>query len=172
MIDQNENMQLEKVWMATRITWSALLGSLGVYLLVAKILENKLTPVQNMPFGLLKNILFGISILAFIAAFFIRKALLGTSGNGVPSTFRQGAPTVSQAPAAGRYIAAITAASGISEGIGICGLVFFFLSRDAFTLYQFIALSALAMFVYRPRKDELMQYVSDAHRRGTSSSGR
>ncbi len=63
--------------MVCRIVWFSLLGTLGVYLLVAKLVEEKLRPVENVPFDLLKSILFGITIVIFLAAYFVRKALIG-----------------------------------------------------------------------------------------------
>jgi len=152
--------------------WSALLGSLGVYVLVAMIMADKLTPVENIPFGFVKNILFGISVLVFIAAFVIRKVLLRIADTNAPAVVRQGSPAGAQPPAAGKYIVAIIAASGLSESIGVCGLIFFFISQDSAALYQFITISALAMFVYRPRKEELLQLAADMQRRAGSPPGR
>ena len=43
----------------------------------------------------------------------------------------------------------------LSEFIGIMGLVLFFLGDNFQVLYTFMAISALAMFFYRPRREEL-----------------
>jgi hypothetical protein len=173
MIDQKEKVQLDKAWMTIVSVWSALLGSLGVYVLIAMIMADKLTPVEGIPFDLMKNILFGVSVLVFITAFVVRKTLLGIAVTNAPVMVRQEPSTEAQPPAAGKYIVAIIAASGLSESIGICGLVFFFLSKDSAALYQFITISALAMFVCRPRKDELLQFAADMQRRaGSAPSGR
>ncbi len=172
MIDPNAEAQLEKVWMVSRIVWAALLGTLGVYLLVAEILEDKLTPVKNIPFELLKNILFGISVAVFIAAFFIRKSIIGSVDDGAPAAPAKSPSPLAQAPGGGRYFVAIIASCGLSESIGICGFVLFILGQDSPTLYQFIGISALAMLVYRPRKDEFLQLAGDMKRRAGSPSGR
>jgi hypothetical protein len=166
MMNQTETAQLEKAWMATRIVWSALLGSLGVYLIVAKVLEENLTPFENIPFELLKNILFGVAILVFIAAFFVRKALMGTADESAPLAPRSMPSPVAQATASQKYIVGIVATSALCESIGVSGLVFFILSRDTAALYQFVAVSALAMFIYRPRKEEFMKVATGTRRNG------
>ncbi len=51
----------------------------------------------------------------------------------------------------------------LSESIGIYGMVLFILSKDSMTLYQFITMSAIAMFYYRPRKEELLEVAAQMH---------
>jgi hypothetical protein len=43
----------------------------------------------------------------------------------------------------------------LSESIGIYGLVLFFLGESFRTLYIFLGISALAIFLYRPKREEL-----------------
>jgi len=43
----------------------------------------------------------------------------------------------------------------LSESIGIYGLVLFLLGDSFQTLYIFISISALAMFFYRPKREDL-----------------
>ncbi len=43
----------------------------------------------------------------------------------------------------------------LSESIGIYGFVLFLLGDGFRTLYIFIGISALAMFFYRPKREEL-----------------
>jgi hypothetical protein len=46
---------------------------------------------------------------------------------------------------------------GLSESIGVAGVVLFYLFKDSATLYQFLIFSSIAMFYFRPRKEELLQ---------------
>ncbi len=160
MIDESEEAQLAKAWTVTRIVWSALFGSLGVYLIICKILEDQLTPAPDTPVGLLKNILTGLSIVIFFAAYYVRKTMLRTSELLGPSMAARNQPVQFQHPLAGRYLVAILVAAALSESIGVFGLVLFVLSKDSATLYQFIGTSAIAMFLYRPRKEEFFEFVS------------
>ncbi len=57
----------------------------------------------------------------------------------------------------------------MSKSIGILGFVLFILGHDPATLYQFIGVSDFAMFLYRPRKDEFLQFVSEGRRRSGPS---
>jgi len=58
----------------------------------------------------------------------------------------------------------------LSESIGIYGLVLFLLGKNTMDLYLFILVSAGAMIMYRPRKDELLslaQGIEDSTTGGT-----
>ena len=47
----------------------------------------------------------------------------------------------------------------LSEFIGIMGLVLFFLGDNFQVLYTFMAISTIAMFLYRPKREELETLV-------------
>jgi hypothetical protein len=49
----------------------------------------------------------------------------------------------------------MVASLALSESIGVYGLVLFFLGESFRTLYIFIGISALAMLLYRPKREEL-----------------
>ena len=166
MTDEEEKAQLDKAWMASRIIWFVLFGTLGIYVIVAKFLEGNLTQMEAMPFGLFKNILFGVAIVLFITAHFVRRSLIGSPDSDATGTPSRTATQLGQTPAAGRYIVAIVASAALSESIGVCGLVLFVLSQDATTLYQFVGISAIAMFIYRPKREEFEEIVASAGRKG------
>jgi len=44
----------------------------------------------------------------------------------------------------------------LSESIGVFGLVLFLLGKNPTDLYLLILISAVAMLIYRPRKDEVI----------------
>lgn len=54
-----------------------------------------------------------------------------------------------------KYTTAVIVSLVLSESIGIYGFVLFLLGDDFRTLYIFIGISALAMFFYRPKREEL-----------------
>jgi hypothetical protein len=65
-------------------------------------------------------------------------------------------PTPSaQSSSIGKYAVAMVVSLALSESIGVYGLVLFFLGESFRTLYIFIGISALAIFLYRPKREEL-----------------
>ena len=59
-------------------------------------------------------------------------------------------------PAVGKYLTVIVIVTAFSESVGIYGVVLFLISKDALSLYQLMILSAIAMVVFRPTKEELI----------------
>jgi len=55
----------------------------------------------------------------------------------------------------GKYVTAMLVSLALSEFIGIMGLALFFLGDNFQVLYIFMAISAVAMFFYRPKREEL-----------------
>ena len=54
-----------------------------------------------------------------------------------------------------KYSTALIVSLGLSESIGIYGFVLFLLGDDLQTLYIFIGISALAIYVHRPKREEI-----------------
>lgn len=173
MLEKSEIEQLDKAWTIIRIIWGALAGSLAVYLLVCKLIEDQLKPVgSDFPLETLKNALFGVAVLTFFIIYYVRKAMLKASVRGSANVLVQNQSSQIQNPAAVKYLTAIIVAMALSESIGIYGLVLFFLSKDSMVLYQFITMSAISMFYYRPRKEELWQIAEEMKKKAGSTSGR
>lgn len=57
---------------------------------------------------------------------------------------------------------ALMVSLALSESIAIYGLVLFFLGDDYQSLYLFVGISAIAMFFYRPKKEELEELIRAA----------
>jgi hypothetical protein len=80
--------------------------------------------------------------------------LTGRSGGSEPMSSRP--PSLSNQPLfLGEYTTAMIVSLALSESIGIYGLVLFLLGDSFQTLYIFISISALAMFFYRPKREDL-----------------
>lgn len=47
----------------------------------------------------------------------------------------------------------------LAEGIGVLGFVMFMLGDDFNTLYIFTGLSALGLYLYRPKQDEYVRII-------------
>ena len=56
----------------------------------------------------------------------------------------------------GSYLNSIMVTGGLCEGVGICGLVDFFLEGSYLWLSVFVGISAAALVILRPRKQDLI----------------
>jgi hypothetical protein len=62
-------------------------------------------------------------------------------------------------------------ALAMSESVGVYGLILFFLGKNSRDLYLLILVSAAAMVVYRPRKDEVLSLVQASPMDSGAGSG-
>jgi len=94
----------------------------------------------------LRTVLYVVAILSFPVMKFIRHVLvrLNQSGDGDKSAKR-------------RYLSTIIVSMMMAESIGFYGVLMYVLGDSFNTLYIFVGLSALAMFLYQPKKEE---YIS------------
>ena len=76
---------------------------------------------------------------------------------------------MNQPPFVGHYAAVVIISLALSESIGIYGLVLFLLGGGFKTLYTFIAVSALAMVFYRPKREE-MEKLAMAYKKQAGAS--
>jgi hypothetical protein len=64
-------------------------------------------------------------------------------------------------PAFEKYFRATLISTALSESIGIYGLVLFLLGKDWSSLYFLIIVSAIAMYYFRPKKQELLDLATE-----------
>ncbi len=164
--------ELDKRLMTLRIIWFALLMSLAIYLFVGiQVGTNVQSSVNEDTFGILRTVLYALAFAIFIATRYIRKLIL--SGKSESPCLQGGAygarsGQVSQStqvlkdPALQKYSAATIVALAMSESIGLYGLILFFLGKNFTDLYLLILISAAAMVMYRPRKDEMLNLVQES----------
>ena len=156
--------ELDKRSMTLRIIWFALLVSLGIYLFIGiRVGPNVPSSISEEALGILRTVLYAMACAILIAARFIRKLIL--SGKGEVSQPVQALEHL----ALQKYSAATIVALAMSESIGIYGLVLFLLGKNSTDLYLLILISAAAMVMYRPRKDEMLTLVQQS--RGDSVPG-
>jgi len=146
--------ELDKRLMILRVVWFALLLSLAVYSFVAiRFAANVQPSISEEAFGILRTVLYVMAIAILIAAKYVRKLIL--SGRGQVSQPVQAL----EYSALQRYSAATIVALAMSESIGVYGLILFFLGKNSTDLYLLILISAAAMVIYRPRRDEMLSLV-------------
>ena len=157
MMEETGRADFEKGLKILWIIWAAMLGSLLIYVFIChqggEEIRGNMT--SELPIGLLKNIFHGAVIVTLLFAHFLRRFML--TGRFSRSEVRPYNPgSMSHQPALlAKYTVAVLVSLALCEGIGICGVVLFFLGADLKTLYIFIAISALSMFYYRPKMEEL-----------------
>jgi F0F1-type ATP synthase membrane subunit c/vacuolar-type H+-ATPase subunit K len=139
------------------VIWAGIFGTLFIYVFICHQLGDKIRSAAsaNFPLDLMRNILYGISIFTLILTHFLRKLILaGRPGGPGPMTSKP--PSLSNQPSLlAKYTTAMLVSLGLSESIGIYGLVMFLLGESLQTLYMFMGISALAMFFCRPKREEL-----------------
>lgn len=98
----------------------------------------------------IRSILYAVAITSFPLMKFVRHVLLRLNlkaqGNSSPKS---------------RYLLTIIISMAIAASIGIYGFVMYVLGDSYNTLYIFIGLSALAMFLYRPKIEEYQQLIEN-----------
>ena len=109
----------------------------------------------GFPLVLVRNILFGIGIIALIATHFIRKFILGKPSGGPESVSTSPPSPQDPAKTYAKYTTAMIISLVLCESVGIYGLVLFFLGGSFQTMYTFMIISAAGMFYYRPKREEI-----------------
>jgi len=120
---------------------AASLMSLMALLLICHIYADKIQiGMDEQQRIFIRTVLYVVVLLTFPTMKFIRHVMLRLQKN--------------EKPPKSRYLLAITISMAISESIGIYGFIMYILGDSYNTLYIFIMLSALAMFLHRPDKQE------------------
>jgi len=141
-------MELSEQQEQAELLLAGFIRGLGLFMLGAMIIMCHLYGEQfqlNWPEQervVLRTVLYVVAILTFLALKFIRHILLQL--NQRPS----------DKSAKSRYLMTIIVTMLIAEGIGLFGLVMYFLGDATNTLYIFSILSALAMYLHRPNIEE------------------
>ena len=157
MVDIPEGELNEKSYQVLWIIWTAMLVTLFIYIFICHLWGDEIRRGAsfNFPLDLMRNILYGVAIFTLILTRFIRKLILAGQYDGPgPKPMETPSPS-NQSAIIGKYVTAMIVSLALSEFIGIMGLVLFFLGDNFQVLYTFMAISALAMFLYRPKREEL-----------------
>ncbi|MDO8723633.1 MAG: hypothetical protein Q7J31_15610 [Syntrophales bacterium] len=150
------DQELDKGLLTMKSIWFAMLMSVVIYLFVGLYVEpNFRSPMEKDAFAILRNVLYGVAFIMLIATRYVRRLILSGKGK-----YQQSSQT-SQHPALQRYSIAMIAATAMSEAIAIFGLILYFLGKNRMDLYLLILVSALAIFMYRPRRDEVINLTRD-----------
>jgi len=148
---QPTRSNLTAAWLVT----GTMLATLLAYLIFCHVLGNEFRqPLPEAQRLTLRTVLYAIAIITFPITNLIRYLQL---------RLNQTMPMVKtdcRNVAKSRYLATVSVSMSLIASIGIFGLVMFILGDDFNTLSIFIGMSALGLFLYRPKADELEQIVA------------
>ena len=156
-MDTSQKGTVEKKLLVMWIIWGAMVGSLVFYIVICNLIGDQIRQPMgpDFPLVLLRNILFGIGILALIATHFIRKFILRKPSGG-PGSVSTSQPSLQDlAKIYAKYTIAMIISLALCESVGIYGLVLFFLGGSFQAMYTFMIISAAGMFYYRPKREEI-----------------
>jgi F0F1-type ATP synthase membrane subunit c/vacuolar-type H+-ATPase subunit K len=152
--------ELNKGMLNLKIIWFAMLAALAIYLFVAHQVEKTVhVPMDKDTFAMMKTVLYVVAFITLIGAGYMRKLFMSGKVQHRPLT------QTSQHPAVQKYTTATILALAMSESIGIYGLILFLIGKNTMDLYLLILISAAAIFIYRPKKDEVIKLAQEG--RGT-----
>ena len=144
--------QLLNLW----IIWAGMFVFLIIYILICLLWGDSLQRTASpFPLDLMRDILYGVAVLTVILTHFLRNLILGgRSGRSEPMSSEPPSPP-DQSSVVGKYVTAMIVSLALCESIGIYGFILFMLGGDLRTVFIFNGIAALAMFIYRPKREEL-----------------
>jgi len=134
-----------------------MLAMLAAYVIICHVMGERLQqPLPEAQRVLVRTILYVIAIVTFPLTNLIRHIQLRLNQT-MPC-----APATHEAVAAAksRYLATVIVSMSLVEVVGIFGLVMFIFGDGFNTLYIFTGLSALGLFLYRPKADEYAEIIA------------
>jgi hypothetical protein len=126
-----------------------MLVTLVIYLCICHQFGHELqTPLPEERRVYIRSLFYAIAIIAFPITNLIRHIQL-----------RLNQTMPGNKSAKSRYLLTVIVSMMLVEGTGVLGFVMFMLGDDFNTLYIFLGLSALGLYLYRPKMEEYQQIV-------------
>ena len=144
-----------KVW----TVWIAMFLTLVLALIFAFLLGRNVEQMHHpRAIWQITQILYGVSIVGLILAYFIRKYMLHRAASKpLPEEARNTPGQISSYIA--RYKPAVVVSLAISESIAAFGLTIFFMEGNLIPFLIFLAMSLCGLFLYRPKFEEVEKLV-------------
>ncbi len=137
-----------------KVIWFGMLGVLAVYVFIGlSIAKDVEVSMDKSTFGVIKTVLYLFTLVIIITTRYASRFILSGKGQSGQAT-QSFEPMTLQ-----KYTTAIIVAWALLDCIGIFGLVLFLLGKNPMDLYLLVAISAAAMFWYRPKKEDLVHLV-------------
>ncbi|HEY8159917.1 MAG TPA: hypothetical protein VIF10_14560 [Methylobacter sp.] len=133
-----------------------MLATLAAYLIACHTLGEQLQqPLPEDRRMMLRTIFYVIAIVTFPLTNLIRHVQLRLNQTMPISSAVHDVASVAKS----RYLVTVIVSMALVEVVGVFGLVMFMLGDGFNTLYIFTGLSALGLFLYRPKADEYFEII-------------
>lgn len=174
MLDPSDLQQIDKAFARLRVIWTAMLASLGVYVLIANVLGPVLgsmplfSTTDDAATAKFSYGLYGIAVAELVVAYFFRRGLIAEKSAKSQSSDRfeplfgsSGAAqgVLSTKEAIGVYTGGMLLCMGLCEAVALCGLMGFIIRYDYLQLYVLTAVSLAALIYVRPTKEQMVAVV-------------
>lgn len=156
MVNPVEREPLKSGLMLPWIVVGMMLTMLAAYIIVCHTLGEQLQqPLPEAQRVLIRTVFYAVAIVTFPVTNLIRhiQLRLNQTMPCPPATHD------AVATAKSRYLATVIVSMALVEVVGIFGLVMFVFGDGFNTLYIFTGLSALGLFLYRPKVDEYSEII-------------
>ena len=154
MLGRVEPEQLKSDLIMPWVIVGIMLAMLVAYVIVCITFGDQIQqPLPEAQRVLIRTILYVVAIVTFPMTNLIRHIQLRLNQT---MPFSHATPVVE---AKKRYLVTVIVSMSLIESVGIFGFVMFILGDSFNTLYIFSGLSALGMFLYRPKVDEYAKIV-------------
>lgn len=125
------------------VVWLMLAGLLVYWVIAYRFADQLQQPLPEAQRIVVRSVFYGLVIIGFPITNLIRHIML-----------RLNQTMPGNKPANARYLLTVVVSMILVESIGVMGLVMFILGDDFNTFYIFLGLSALGLYLYRPKADE------------------
>jgi len=150
-------VELEQLKSDLTMPWAIvgiMLAMLVAYVIVCIIFGDQIqTPLPEAQRILIRTILYVVAIVTFPMTNLIRHIQVRLNQT---MPYSHGTPGIE---AKNRYLVTVIVSMSLIEAVGFFGFVMFILGDNFNTLYIFSGLSALGLFLYRPKVDEYAKIV-------------
>jgi hypothetical protein len=171
MVEAQEKTAIDKGMKTLWLIWAAMLGNLLIFIFVCRQLGEGFrgTGGSDVPVGLLRSIFFVLAAAELIMSYYLRRFWLKTRPEAARAAMGRRTAILNRPFFVVQYTTVVVISLALAESIGIYGLVLFLLGGGFKTLYIFIAVSALAMVFYRPKREE-MERLAMAYKKQAGTS--
>ena len=154
MLGRVEPVQLKSDLFLPWLIQGVMLASLVVYVIVCITLGDQIQqPLPEAQRVLIRTILYVVAIVTFPMTNLLRYIQLSLNQTMPFSSIEP------EGEAKKRYLVTVIVSMSLIESVGIFGFVMFVLGDNFNTLYIFTGLSALGLFLYRPKVHEYTRIV-------------
>jgi len=155
MGNQVEREQLKSGLILPWVIVGMMLAMLAAYIIICHTLGEQLQqPLPEAQIVLVRTVLYAVAIVTFPLTNLIRHIQLRLN-----QTMPRPQALDEVAVAKSRYLVTVIVSMSLIEVVGVFGLIMFILGDGFNTLYIFTGLSALGLFLYRPKADEYSEII-------------